>query len=216
VPDRFYHGGKARPGEDIWEFLTRVLLREMKRWRSEHDIGRFTKTADEDRLRLCPVTEGIIRRHIQLARPISAPPISHYDVFLSYASPDQPLAEKVFAGLRRKGLRVFFAPRQQGPGTWNRPIYVALSAARILVSVATKFAHVDRSWPQYEIDAFHMGHLDDPRASIIPFVKDIDPASLPLPLRSFRAIDWTGQPFDQAFKQLLKLIPKTTTSVTTS
>jgi hypothetical protein len=148
---------------------------------------------------------------MQSARQISAPAINHYDVFLSYASPDQPLAAKVFAGLRERGFRVFFAPRRQVPGTWNRRIYEALSTAHTLVSIATQVAHIDRSWPQYEIDAFHMVHLDDPRASIIPFIKDIDPATLPLPLRSFRAIDWTGQPFDPSFKELLKLMPKTTT-----
>ena len=71
VPDRFYHGGTARPGSDLPGFLNRVLLRDMRRWRSPHDIDLFTRTSAEDRLRLCPVTESIIRRHMQLlaARP---------------------------------------------------------------------------------------------------------------------------------------------------
>jgi hypothetical protein len=77
----------------------------------------------------------------------------------------------------------------------------------MFVSVATEYAHLDRSWPQYEIDAFHMVHLhDEPPATMIPFIKDIDPAALPLPLRGYKAIDWTQRSFDQAFHDLVRLI----------
>jgi hypothetical protein len=72
LPDRFFHGGKARHGADLPDFLNRVLLREMRQWRPRRDIDRFARTSDDDRLRLCPVTESIVRRHmqsVQAARP---------------------------------------------------------------------------------------------------------------------------------------------------
>ena len=68
LPDRFFHGGKAHPGDALPDFLNRVLLRDMRRWRPRGDTDLFTRTSDADRLRLCPVTESIVRRHMQVRR----------------------------------------------------------------------------------------------------------------------------------------------------
>jgi hypothetical protein len=73
LPDRFYHGGRARPGADLPDFLHRVLLREIRQWRPRRDIDRFTRTSDDDRLRLCPVTESIVRRHMQSVQAARRP-----------------------------------------------------------------------------------------------------------------------------------------------
>jgi hypothetical protein len=69
LPDRFFHGGQAHPGDALSDFLNRDLLRDMRRWRPRRDIDRFARTSEADRLRLCPVTESIVRRHVQSGRP---------------------------------------------------------------------------------------------------------------------------------------------------
>ncbi|MEO8257593.1 MAG: hypothetical protein ABI868_09645 [Acidobacteriota bacterium] len=81
VPDRFYSGGTVRPGDAIAGFLNRTLRRDMKRWRSAPDISRFDSTPDDQKLNLCPVTAGIIRRHIASARSIRARAADRQEVF---------------------------------------------------------------------------------------------------------------------------------------
>jgi hypothetical protein len=206
VPAKFYHGGIQYPGSRITPFLKTVLLPEIKKWRRKQDLDRFIKTPEKDRLRLCPVTESIIRRHIECTPEGQIEPTNSYDVFLSYALPDHGLARVVYEGLQGRGPRVFFALRSHEAGTWNRAIYSALSSSKVLVSVASKPEYLQRSWPQYEIDAFHMSHLDDPGATMIAFVQGFDRASLPLPLRSYRAISATKGTINQAIGQLLTLL----------
>ncbi len=210
-PDFFYQGGERYEGKEIRNRLKTVLLPEMETWRSSHDVARFRRTAEAERLNLCPVTNSIIRRHMQATRSedMSSRPGNDYAVFVSYAAPDQMLARKVYEALLRRNSRVFFAPANQDPGTWNAHVFSALESARIFVSVGTQVEHFNRPWPKYEVDAFHMVHLGEPSAMIIPFIEGVSPESLPLPLRSYNAIDCSELGLGQAIKKLLALIPGT-------
>lgn len=210
TPDFFYRSGEKHPGAELEPFLS-TLLDEISEWRSKPDADRFKNTNSADRLKLCPVTDSIIRRHMQRTRRIvSAHAAEPYEVFVSYAAPDQHLARRVYNALRKRNSRVFFAPTNLQPGMFNQPIYSALQSARVFVGIGTQVEHFERPWPKFEYSAFHMvhlEHLDKHDANIIPFVDRIEAESLPLPLRAFRAIDCGKLGFSRAVKQLLTLIP---------
>jgi len=206
VPDRFYHSGVRRPGDRIIRFLNDVLKPEMESWRKKEDVDFFRRTKPRDRLRLCPVTESIIRRHAEQTPSRRGVTSKHHDVFLSYAVQDRRFAERLYRGLCSRGLSVFFAPRSDAPGAWNRAIHEELLTATAFVSVATKVEHLHRPWPQYETDAFHMVHLDDPRAQIIPVVKGFNPSLLPLPLRGHSAVIATRQTLERTLGDVMQLL----------
>jgi hypothetical protein len=211
IPDRFFHGGKRYRGKEIEAFLRKTLLPEIRTWRSKRDVDLFEKATSAERLRLCPVTGSIIRRHMRLGPGDQIAPriSSDYDVFLSHAAPDQAFARKIYDALKDRKRRVYFAPASQEPGTWSRPIHTALESACVFIGVGSRVEYFDRPWPKYEADAFHMTHLTEPSARIIPFVKGINPNSLPLPLRGYEVIDYRQMGFRGAVEKLLRMIPRT-------
>jgi hypothetical protein len=72
LPDRFFHDGRPHPGVSFSRFLNEVLLIDIKSWRSGSDIALFLNTTDDARVRLCPVTDTIIRRHMRETRKTAA------------------------------------------------------------------------------------------------------------------------------------------------
>lgn len=72
-----------------------------------------------------------------------------HDVFISYASGDQAVADQVCAALERRGIRCWIAPRNARPGVnYGASIVDAIDASPVLVfvvsSLATASPHVQR------------------------------------------------------------------------
>jgi len=65
-----------------------------------------------------------------------------HDVFISYSSADKPIADAVCAGLERRGLRCWIAPRDILPGLdWGAAIIDAINDARAMVLVFSSSAN---------------------------------------------------------------------------
>ena len=54
-------------------------------------------------------------------------------VFLSYAREDLETVKKVFHGLKKRGLNVWFDKEHLGPGSWKSQIEKAISKSRYFV-----------------------------------------------------------------------------------
>jgi len=72
-----------------------------------------------------------------------------HPVFISYASPDAPVANSIVASLEAKGLECWMAPRDVVPGTlYAEGIVRALDESKVLVLVlsthAVASAHVGK------------------------------------------------------------------------
>lgn len=59
-----------------------------------------------------------------------------HDIFISYASKDEIIANRVCAGLEKAGLKCWFAPRNIPAGrTWGKEIINAINASRLMVVI---------------------------------------------------------------------------------
>jgi len=207
IPNRLFHGGQALDGKEIGTVLTR-LSTDMREWRTPAEIAAF-ETAPQ-RLDLCPVTRNIVRRHaayLAQSRPgrTTAEPKPRYGVFVSFGEPDEAAARKVFQFIKNEfDCDVFFAPETlpKHPGLWNEAIYSALKDASCFVSVATAAEHLERSWPRFEMLAFHQLHMDNERAQMISFISEFSPCLLPLPLRLYQAVPWPKDRIQEGLDQL--------------
>jgi TIR domain/AAA ATPase domain len=68
-----------------------------------------------------------------------------HDVFISFASSDQPVANEVCAGLESRGIRCWIAPRDVSPGTdWAYSTVQAIEESRVLVLIFSNPANSSR------------------------------------------------------------------------
>lgn len=125
-------------------------------------------------------------------------------VFISYASADQPLAESIREHLEGAGITCWVAHRDVPPGSsYHRAIPPAIRAARVLVLVFSRHAvaseHVER---ELEIGATNSGTL------VLPVRVDavLPEGGFEYFLRSCQWIDASGRPSKDWLDFLLEVI----------
>jgi hypothetical protein len=213
LPDRFFYSGKARDRSEFRAMIERELLPDMRGWRSGPEVKSFEEAPKK--CDLCPVTLNIIRRYISIAAPQSGPSIARkdrrYDVFISFAEPDEAHARKAFRFLHENlGLRVFFAPETLPAyaGPFGAGIEEALQSASSIISIGSSLEYLQRDWVRFEMLAFHMLHIKDqnPPMRIISLVKGINPYELPLPQRLYAVLDWSKPSFEEVLVVIARLL----------
>jgi hypothetical protein len=188
VPDRFFWSGVRYDGEDLDEVINNQWLPSLAPSLGADDLDEYqAKRRSGDQYDLCPVTRRIAQRFVsQYAAP--APTGGPSDVFLSFASEDNEVAESVFRHLQQTTRGgVFFAPRTLTDTNFSRAIDDALEHATRLVVVGTKLEHLTKGWVEWEWRTFHnlINSGRKPRdAQLISYIgRAVPPLEMPLPLR---------------------------------
>ena|GEM_PF-4836559 len=120
-----------------------------------------------------------------------------YDVFLSFkhsdfngnVTPDTAIAKKLYDMFTERKKSVFFSDvtlPQMGESEFKKAIDEALEASTVLVVICTNPKYVKTRWVEYEWDTFSNDILSNykPKGKIYSFIDDVNPADLPLTLRS--------------------------------
>ena len=77
------------------------------------------------------------------------------DVFISFASEDQELAQKIHDLLTANGRHpVFFSPASIRESDFTNSIFDALEKTRNLIVVGSKIDHLHKNWVNYEYTSF--------------------------------------------------------------
>ncbi len=183
-PDRLFVGGRDRSGEEV----LRIVDEECRpQW---HAAAARTEFDDESydgepaKLRLCPVTRNVIKRHLAIEgrRRPGAP--ERYDVFISFGGEDVALAAQVYQFLERRGLRPFYSRESIRDPDWDRVVNNALETADLLIAVATNAENIKRPYADYEWRSFHHAILDKrkPDGKIVSLLSGCERRDLPLEL----------------------------------
>ncbi|MDR0863421.1 MAG: toll/interleukin-1 receptor domain-containing protein [Candidatus Symbiothrix sp.] len=140
---------------------------------------------------LCPVTRGILARAAKLWMPVKKQDEKSCDVFISFATPDAPLAAEVYKHFSgQMGLNTYFS-KESDNADYNGAINSALESAKCLVAVGTSRENLQRRWPQYEYNGFHSqmkcGRKSD-SAQLVSFISQMRPHELPLPLAAYNSV----------------------------
>lgn len=123
-----------------------------------------------------------------------------YDVFICYKETDENgdrtedsvLAQEIYDALNDKGLKVFFAriTLEDKLGQQYEPyIYAALSSAKVMLAVGTRFEYYDAVWVKNEWMRFLSMMKDDRRKALIPCYKDLDAYDMPKEFKQLQAQD---------------------------
>lgn len=128
-----------------------------------------------------------------------APPDTAHQVFISYASEDKAVADRVCGAIENAGVSCWIAPRDIEPGTdYPAAIVEAVSSVRVLVLVLTEHAAAS---PHVLSE---VGHAFNGNKRIVPF--RLSPQALPENLEYFLSMtQWLDAPdgcTDQNLKRL--------------
>lgn len=122
------------------------------------------------------------------------------DVFISYASEDRPLAERLAEGLEEAGLSVWWDRQIQVGSEWDTTIEEALASAKCVVVLWTMHAKGSR-WVRAEARNALNQH------KLVPVL--VEANALPLGftgIQALRFLQWDGSGTSQEFSVLLSVL----------
>ncbi len=181
LPDIFFYDGQCHKAgaRDIEKVVQEYFVPRMAKKRSYDVMGPFLAAAQK--FDMCPVTRRIVQRYLST---LSERPTDQFDVFISFASEDQDIAQRVYDYFTKHSeKRVFFSVTTLHDGNWSRQIDQALESASRLILVGTSVKNIIKPNVEYEWRTFHHLVLRKPeRRSLVPVMIGVDPRALPLRL----------------------------------
>jgi len=212
LPEKVFWNGRDRSRDDI----NAVVLESFDDTEHRKVFGfdiRSDWLAAELKFALCPVTDVLVRRYLQLEDLTSAPAVgsavpseSHVcEIFLSFSSECRDLADQVFKFLHSKRRRVFYSDETLHHADFGRAIDGALESARALVVVGKHGDDFRKRWVEYEWRTFHqdiLGGRKPLNTPIVTITEEADPYLLPRPLAHRQIIRWDQSSSDSTMKRL--------------
>ena len=114
------------------------------------------------------------------------------DVFISYSSPDEPLARFVYQHLQADGVTVFLAPVSLHPGEhWSPTVLASLRSSDWVVFLASRGACAS-PYVQQEL-----GIAIGSNKKIVPVIWEIQPSELPGWASNYQSLDLRNKSIDQ-------------------
>ena len=124
------------------------------------------------------------------------------DVFVSYSTKDQGLADFVFRHLKAESVDVFMAAASLRPGEdWTETIKANLRNAKTVIVLASKVAMAS---PFVMLETGGALFLEGKR--IIPVIWDMEPTGLPSWLSRYQVLDLRKLPHSEALVAELKQV----------
>ena len=178
-----------REGILIAGWLADGIVRIRDRQASQGEVGELTNAGEEE-------------PEIKLA---ARPDKPDFSVFVSHATSDKAIAERLAMGLQAVGYRSWYAGWDLKPGdSIINKIEAALSALDVLVVVLSKKS-VASNWVRRELDAALLRQLDGQDVLVVPIV--IEDCPIPPKLQDILRIDMQDD-FEPGFLMLLDALRK--------
>ncbi len=124
-----------------------------------------------------------------------------YDVFICYKetddstslrTEDSSLAQDIYTELIKDGYKVFFSRvtlKEKAGEEYEPYIYAALSSAKVMVAVGTKFEYFDAVWVKNEWSRYLAMMEDSSSKGLIPCYKNMDPYEIPVEINNLQALN---------------------------
>jgi hypothetical protein len=140
-------------------------------------------------------------------------PIEYQSLFISYASQDEAIAQRLHADLRKKDVPCWFAPHDLKPGDYFREeIEKAIHIQERLLLILSKDSVISK-WVKYEVNRARNREIEQDRTILYPIRLDDtvlnSTSGWAADLRAYRHIgDFTGwqdgAAYEEAFTKLLQ------------
>ncbi len=150
-----------------------------------------------------------------------------YDIFICYKetddvtgarTEDSSIAQDIYTALTEMGYKVFYARNslRKVAGTEYEPyIYAALSSAKVMLAIGTKYEYYDAVWVKNEWSRFISMMADNSSKVLIPCYKNMDAYDIPEEFSNMQALDMADMMFfnslEVSVKRILQLETKAAT-----
>lgn len=144
-----------------------------------------------------------------------------YDIFICYKETDEntgartedsAIAQDIYTELIKEGYKVFFSrvTLREVAGTEYEPyIYAALSSAKVMLAIGTKYEYYDAVWVKNEWSRFISMIGDDSSKVLIPFYRNMDAYDMPKEFKNMQALDMGDVTFFASLTaNINRLLPK--------
>ena len=141
-----------------------------------------------------------------------------YDIFICYKetdditgvrTEDSTIAQDIYTALTEMGYKVFFARNslRKVAGTEYEPyIYAALSSAKIMLAIGTKYDYYDAVWVKNEWSRFISMMANDSSKVLIPCFKNMDAYDIPVEFSNMQALDMGDMMFFNSLEASVKRV----------
>lgn len=115
---------------------------------------------------------GVFENFITYSRSLLGTPIDFYSCFISYSSKDESFANRIYADLRARGLRCWYAPEDLKIGdSLRRSIDRSISLHDKLLLVLSK-ASIASQWVEQEVETSLLREREENRTILFPVTLD--------------------------------------------
>ena len=144
-----------------------------------------------------------------------------YDIFICYKetddntgarTEDSSIAQDIYTQLIKDGYKVFFSrvTLREVAGTEYEPyIYAALSSAKVMLAIGTRYEYYDAVWVKNEWSRFISMMGDDSTKMLIPCYRNMDAYDMPKEFKNMQALDMGEVTFFASLStNINRLLPK--------
>jgi len=236
-PEFFYYSGKKHEWKDFHPTLKKYMARHVDLKLTTDPAYPDYQLAKKDKreLDLCPITRAVAIQYknwmkaeqetidsIRKAKQADEDPKTsskksrkkkeHFQIFISFRSKDQNLAELLYDFLTNSGYRVFCSSKSiqlLGSSEYAREIDNALEESTCLVVVSSDLENFKSGWVEYEWRTFQMLLFSgDKKGELFSLTQNMNPNDLPTGLRYRENIQIIDNAYQISFRNLLGYIKK--------
>ncbi|MBE6801776.1 MAG: TIR domain-containing protein [Ruminococcaceae bacterium] len=169
------------------------------------------------------IIDGIQKKILEIANTEEP-----YDIFICYKendditgtrTEDSSMAQDIYTAFTEMGYKVFYARNslRKVAGTEYEPyIYSALSSAKVMLAIGTKYEYYDAVWVKNEWSRYLSMMAEDKTKHLIPCFKNMDAYDIPEEFSNMQALDMADMMFfnslEASVKRVLCLENKSKTS----
>jgi hypothetical protein len=228
-PEFFYYTGKKWPGKEFHHILKKDYIKRHRdaTFRTKKQQNKYLEAVkNKTDLDLCPITRAITEKYnewkkaesksVELQNKLNEEediPIQNkkgFQIFISFKSKDQAIAELLYDYLTKRKYNVFCSSKSikiLGESEYAKAINQALEQSKCLIVIGSDLECFESGWVDYEWTTFLMLLLSkDKKGALFTLTQNIDPGKLPLGLRTRENIPITNSSLDVSFDNLLGYI----------
>ena len=141
-----------------------------------------------------------------------------YDIFICYKetddvtgarTEDSSIAQDIYTALTEMGYKVFYARnslRKVAGAEYEPYIYAALSSAKVMLAIGTKYEYYDAVWVKNEWSRFISMIASNPSKVLIPCFKNMDAYDIPEEFSNMQALDMADMMFFNSLEASVKRV----------
>lgn len=237
-PEFYYSSGELHKGKGVHERLMKNHIQRHKHVglrTKDQDIPYREAIKKQTHLNLCPITRAVANQYknwmdaeektldsirqeqnrdesSNSSVKKKSEKVKAFDIFISFRSKDQNLAELLYDFLSNAGYHVFCSSKSiqlLGSSEYAREIDNALEQSTCLVVVSSDLENFESGWVEYEWRTFQMLLFSgDKKGELFTLTQNMNPGDLPTGLRYRENIQIIDNAYQISFRNLLGYIKR--------